>query len=89
MIPPRYGLILRQPISLELVSLFGNHIHAWNNVSYLLCSNVEPLGNFVLAQVIKDKDSPPWVVHIPVGCVAAIADMSEPHAGPGFLSGDQ
>lgn len=83
------ALILWEPVRPELLALLDGYIHTSHNLSYLLCSNVEPLGAFVLAHAVKDKDTPSWPVQIPVGCVAAIADMSKPKAGPGFLSAAQ
>lgn len=81
-----YAIFFREPILPELLSLLGGYIHTSNNLSYIACNSVEHLGAFVLATVIKNKkDTYPWPVQIPVGCVLAIADLSKPNSGPGFL----
>jgi hypothetical protein len=81
-----YAVILHSGVPPEFLSLMdGGHLQEAKGLTYLLCNRIENIGNFVVADVLNDKNSS-WMVHIPVGYIVAIADLSEPNSAPGFLS---
>ncbi len=82
-----FAVVLQKVLPPELVSLMDGYLHNEGGLLYLHCSSIEHFGNFVFVSVVKgNEDLAPWPVQIPVCFVIAIADMSVPHAGPGFLS---
>lgn len=86
-----YALIFIQPMLPELITLLEGylHFHPEKNFAYILGKEFDQAGSFVSFQAIRNRDSKPWSVMIPVGCIAAIADMSQESPGIGFLSGSQ
>lgn len=82
---PRFALLLAQKLDPEFHALIASCLLVHEGRNYLFGSRVEHLGNFVEFHIIEDG-KPDWPVQIPVGYVLAIADMSKPQAGPGFLS---
>lgn len=85
-----FAVILRKDIPQEFLALMDGYSHNEGGILYIHCTGIEFVGAFVLVSAVKaDKDSLAWPVHMPLGYVIAIADMSVPHAGPGFLSAAQ
>jgi hypothetical protein len=81
-----FAVVLRQDLPEEFISLMDGYINNEGGLLYLHCRSIEHLGPFIMISAVKDSSSPQWPIQIPVGYVIAIADMSVPHAGPGFLS---
>jgi len=70
----------------ELLELLRDHLHQHGQIQYVLCTKIELLGPFYYCSVVENiKDTAPWNIHIPTGCIVAIADMSKNRASLGFL----
>lgn len=80
-----FAILLAPHLDSEFLALIASCLRVHEGRNYLYGSQVDHLGNFVQFHIIEDG-KPDWPVQIPVGYVVAIADMSKPHAGPGFLS---
>jgi len=83
-----FALLLAPDLDAEFLALISSCLRVHEERNYLYGSRVEHLGNFVEFHIIEDGKAD-WPVQIPVRFVVAIADMSRPQAGPGFLSGIQ
>lgn len=54
---------------------------------YLLSDRADQVGYFLACELMRDeKDSSPWKLQIPLGCVLAIADMRGDNHPLGFLT---
>ncbi len=85
----RFALVLHPSVPQEFLALMAGYIRKTRSLTYLACDGIEHLGSFVLASVVGKNNKHPWPIQVPVGYVIAIADMSKPRAGLGFLSDSQ
>lgn len=84
MVKKMYAVLLNANTPPELFTLLTPaRVQQLEGMTYILCSDVQDTGYYLLAHVLKADSA--WPIRIPHGYVIAIADMSEPLVRPGFL----
>jgi hypothetical protein len=84
--PKAYAVILQASLPKELLSVLDEYLMPpAGGLLYVIAAQVSPGPYFVELEMLRTRDREPWLVQIPLGYVLAIAQMSEPTAGPGFL----
>jgi hypothetical protein len=88
---PAHAVVLaRHACPPELIALLQNYIYTHDpNMMFLLCTEVEPMGHFLRCYLMQNESKKLGWVQIPMGCVAAIAELSEGKVPPGFLGSSQ
>ena len=81
-----HAVVLHSGSPPELLALLKDYLQTHDpSMKFLLCSEIDAVGNFVRCRLVQnDSNKLDWV-QIPTGCVVAIAELSKGNS-PGFLS---
>lgn len=81
-----YVVLLQPNLPAELIGFLGGFLHQHGQSHYFFCAHIEHLHRFLEVGLTTSSLPTAWAVQIPYECVLAVADMSQGHAGPGFLT---